>query len=401
MKRWFWVWASWSLLLGGGLARGVTLESLVERNNQFALEFYRQLSETPGNVITSPFSVSAVMAMAYAGAGGETAEQMAGALHFAEWEPHAYFYEYLLNLSMIGKKGALELQSAQSLWAEKSFPFQQAFLDTLQKLYRSELHPMDFKTDPDGSREQINAWVEQQTRSKIQNLLAPGMLDARTRLVLVNAVYFKGRWARPFDSSSTREMAFMVTPDEETNVMMMSRRGEYAYAEDDYAQWLELPYAGNDVSMVILLPKADQSLATLEAKGLEGVFSNGMQRVHSMEVEVMIPRFKVVSTFHLNVILQKMGIVDAFNPQQAVFSGMSDERGLYISDVVQKAFVEVNEEGTEAAAATAAAMRTTAMPVQPVVFQADHPFFFMIRERAMGGILFIGRVVDPTRLDAD
>jgi serpin B len=401
VNKWIWMWMSWSILLVGESTRGVTLESLVQRNNQFALEFYKQLGDSSGNVILSPFSVSAVMTMAYAGAAGETARQMADVLHFTGWVPHAYFYEYLLHLKMIGKKGSVELQSAQALWAEKNYTFEPSFLETLRNLYLSELQSADFKADPEVSREKINAWVEQQTRSKIQNLLAPGVLDERTRLVLVNAVYFKGQWAQPFDPARTHETTFMVTPDEETGVMMMSRRGEYAYAENEEAQWLELPYAGNEVSMILVLPKANHSLSSLESNRLDNLLHEGLQHLRPTEVEVMIPRFKMVSTFQLNVALQKLGMVDAFNEQQADFSGMSSEGGLYISDVVQKAFVEVNEEGTEAAAATAATMRTTSMPAQPVVFQADHPFFFMIREKAMGGILFMGRVVDPSRLDTD
>lgn len=395
------VWSGWCLLFGLCSGWGAATESLVERNNAFAFELYQSLGNTPGNLIASPFSLSVSMSMVHAGASGETARQISETMHFTGLDTGAAFHEFILHLKAMEEKASVQLRSAQSLWVDKSYAFREPFLNALKTYYFSELQPVDFMADAETARTEINAWVEQQTQDKIRNLLPPGTLNAMIRLVLVNAVYFKSQWAHPFDPSLTREMPFTIVPDEETNVMMMSRQGDYLYAEDDEAQWLELLYANQDLSMVILLPKATNGLSGVESKLTFAYFEDGLKKLHSRDVQVLMPRFKIVSSFVLNDVLQSMGVTEAFHVQKADFSGMSKRPGLWMSDVIHKVFVEVNEEGTEAAAATGAIMSLTSVPASPVVFQADRPFVFLIRERGQGGILFMGRVSDPTRLAAD
>ena len=269
------------------------------------------------------------------------------------------------------------------------------FLGLTGKHYGAGLREMDFAAAAEDARRTINAWVEEKTRDRIKDLIKPGVLNSMTRLVLTNAIYFKGDWARQFDEKATRQAPFWVAQEKKVDVPMRFQRARFKYAEMDSLQCLELPYVGEELSMVVLLPKERTGLDKLEASLNRENLQLWLGRMHKMKVSVHLPKFKMTREFQLGEMLQAMGMKDAFSPQWADFSGMNGKRDLFISAVIHKAFVDVNEEGTEAAAATAVGIQVTS--IQPErVFRADHPFLFLIRDTRSGVILFMGRVSDPS-----
>jgi serpin B len=290
------------------------------------------------------------------------------------------------------------LRVANALWAQESYKFLDSYTGPLREYYESEARNLDFIGKLEPSRQAINAWVEDRTEDKIKDLFPTGSLDSSTRLVLTNAVYFKGTWVDPFLRDETYDQPFR-SPGGELSVPMMHRSGassRYAYAETDSLQALELPYKGGDLSMLVLLPKGD------ELSGLEGALSQGLLdelygKLSVTRINVILPRFKFSSGYTLNTELSSLGMPTAFQYGPADFSGMDGSRDLYIGVVIHKAFVDVNEEGTEAAAATGVGMLAgSAMPPEkPLEFRADHPFIFLIRDNGSGAILFMGRMEDP------
>ncbi len=384
-------------------------------NNRFALDLYARLAtEKKGeNLFCSPFSISGALAMTSAGARGDTAAQMRKALHFTlkDEQLHPALGALIHDLNAAGEKGKFQLSVANALWAEKTHKFLPAFLDVNRRCYGAGLKTLDFKKDTEGARKTINAWVEKQTRDKIKELLRPGVLDEGTRLVLTNAVYFKGDWLSKFEKKETKDAPFHLTAGKSVKLPTMFQDGGFRYMKGDDFQLLELPYAGCWLSMVILLPKKIDGLAALEksltaeklAEWTGSSFPHAQWTVlHHRRVKVHLPRFKMISQFRLEKTLAALGMTDAFT-MKADFSGMDgipaeSDDSLYISAVVHKAFVEVNEEGSEAAAATAVVMDPKnghSTPPPPNVFRADHPFLFLIRDRKSGSILFIGRVMNP------
>jgi len=377
-------------------------------NNAFAADLYAQLRNTEGNLFFSPNSIEAALAMTYAGARGRTADQMARVLHVpqdmtgdinpaARREMHGGFAAFLKDLGAEkgpdGKPRGYQLSVANALWGQKGYVFLPEFLGLVKTNYGAGLTEVDFATDTEGARRTINAWVEKETRDKIKDLLKTGILVPATRLVLTNAIYFKGDWAAQFKKADTRDAPFHLAADRSVSVAMMNRRGEYGYVEQEGFQALKLPYVKDELSMVVLLPKKVDGLAAVEkslaAEGLHKWI--GLLRLR--EVIVAMPKYKITAEFELNRTLAAMGMPDAFS-DSADFSGMDGKKDLYISNVVHKAYVDVNEEGTEAAAATAVVMREFAavVPERPPVFRADHPFVFLIRHEKSGAILFMGRV---------
>jgi serpin B len=354
--------------------------------NQLTVDLYEKLSvENAGNLFFSPYSISSALAMTYGGARGETAEQMEQTLHFGGPEAtHPAFSFLRKTLNDIEEKGHIQLRVANALWPQKDYAFLPDYLALTKEFYGSEIHAVDYRTDSEGARRKINDWVEEQTNDRIQNLIAEGALSPLTRLVLANAIYFKGEWASQFKKENTRPSPFTLLDGPKIDVPMMSRTGDFKLAHTEEIQALELPYEGEDLSMLILLPNPGEDLALPWPADLE---------FNEMEVMVQLPKFKLEAEFYLGRTLASMGMPLAFS-SQADFSGMDGTRNLFIDEVIHKAFVEVNEEGTEAAAATAVVMRTTSMPPQ---FVADRPFLFLIRENAAGTILFIGRVTDPSQ----
>jgi serpin B len=370
----------------------------VKGNTEFALRLYGQLCGRDGNLFLSPYSVSTALAMTYAGARGQTATDMAHALDFT-LEPdrlHRAFAALRADLNEGGKKKDYELSVANALWGQKNFGFLPDFLDLTSRDYGAPLHQVDFMQDTEVARRTINAWVEEQTHDRIKDLLPRGILTGDTRLVLTNAIYFKGFWADQFKKDATREEAFHTGGGATVKAPLMHRTGRYGYLDGGDFQALELPYRGKHLSMMVLLPKQADSLAALEGKLTAANLARWLGRLRPQEVQVALPRFKMTRQFSLKDTLQALGMRRAFIAGGADFNGMSGTNGrrLFISAVVHKAFVDVNEEGTEAAAATGVAIATFSARLTPV-FRGDHPFVFLIRDNRSGSVLFLGRLTNP------
>ncbi|MCL5281324.1 MAG: serpin family protein [Planctomycetes bacterium] len=381
-------------------------------NNCFALQLYQRLQGEKGNLFFSPYSISTALAMTYAGARGRTQEQMAQTLclptskevvqKLAEGrEPLApedfakAFGKIIKDLNARGDKGTYELRVANALWGQQDFEFLPSFAKLVEDRYDGHLERVDFVQAAEKARQTINAWVEKQTNGKIKDLIGPGLLDSMTRLVLTNAVYFKGTWASQFQKEGTQDGPFTLLDGSQVQAPMMNQQARFGYAEADGLQVLEMPYVGQELSMVVLLPKESAGIGDLEKALTAENVSKWLGGIRKQEVIVAVPKFKMTHKFSLGDVLQAMGMTDAFS-RQADFSGMTGRRDLFISAVVHQAYVDVNEEGTEAAAATGVTMKLTAIaPGRIPVFRADHPFLFLIRDIRSGSILFLGRMMNP------
>ncbi len=371
---------------------------IVRGNTAFATALYARLREMKGNLFFSPYSISTALAMTYAGARGTTQKQMADVLNFSmeREQLHRAFGSLEAELNAVREKGDVELTVANALWAQEGHALIEEFLEVVRKSYEAGLNFADFKNDPEGARAEINAWVEEKTNYKIKDLIQEGVLNSLTRLVLTNAIYFKGIWENAFDEALTKEEPFHISSSTRVNAPLMYQRENFGYMENEHLQMLEMRYAGEELSMVVLLPRDIDGLEQVERLLDAATLTAWMQTLGRREVDVHLPRFKTTSEFKLKEALEAMGMSDAFDAGSADFSGMDPEKSFYVSAVIHKAFVDVNEEGTEAAAATAVvATRASAMKAPPV-FRADHPFLFLIRHNSSGSILFLGRVVDPT-----
>jgi serine protease inhibitor len=372
---------------------------VVEGNNAFAVALYHQLSHQAANLFFSPESISTALAMAYAGARGNTASEMAKALHFTvpPGQLHPAMGALLRDLN--AAHSDYQLNVANALWAQQGYTFLDQFLTLLKSDYGAGLQQVDFKGAPEAARSTINHWVEQQTQDKIKDLLAPGALRTDTRLVLTNAIYFKGTWQTQFDKAQTRNEDFYLSQTKSAAAPLMHREGSFGYFDGGTFQILEVPYKSNALSLIVLLPKERSGLSGLEDSMTASNMQQWLSQVAPVsKVIVTIPRFKSTQEFELSTALRALGMPQAFGAG-ADFSGMTGQRDFAISAVIHKAFVDVNEEGTEAAAATAVTMRALAMRAPgppPPVFRADHPFIFFIRDNGSRSILFMGRMTDPT-----
>ncbi len=373
--------------------------AVAKDGNEFATDLYARLhSDSPGNLFFSPYSISVALAMTDAGAAGETETQMAKVLHFQLSETKVHPAYGALQKLMVSddKTPDFQLRVANRLWGQKGFAFLPEFLAITKTDYGADLGLLDFK-QTEAARQSINAWVEQQTDDKIRDLLAPGVLDASTRLVLTNAIYFKARWSSEFSKSATTDAPFHLSASEQISVPTMNHTHQLAYGAFDELQVLEMPYANHRLSMLILLPAKIDGLSDLEQRLTSDNLQKWSAALAPRRVNVHLPKFKTTCQFSLAEVLASMGMSLAFS-DKADFSRMSTQESLYISAVIHKAFVDVNEEGTEAAAATAIAMRAmgrAAAPEKPVDFRADHPFVFVIRENRTQSVLFLGRLVSP------
>ncbi len=373
---------------------------LVAGNTQFALDLYGRLKSGDGNLFFSPCSISTCLSMTWAGARGSTASQMAHALHL-DGNPalvHSQFAELQKQLNAIQEKKKVALNIANGLWAQQDRHFLPAYFKIARDDYGAQVHQADFRTAAEPTRLEINNWVSIMTSDRIKDLIPPDAVNADTRLVLVNAIYFKGRWSEPFKKNETRPAPFKMESGQEVTASFMHDTQSFGYAETNGLQLLELTYAGGDLSMVVLLPAETGSFKKFEDSLTADKLSLWLCELHDQHVEVFLPKFKLTEQFSLNDTLAAMGMTDAFTPS-ADFSGMDGSRDLFISAVVHKAFVEVNEEGTEAAAATGVTAVASAVmePVNVSIFRADHPFVFLIRDVHSGSILFLGRVTDPKK----
>jgi serpin B len=381
------------------------LENLSAGNSAFAVDLYQSIREGDGNLFFSPYSISLALAMTYGGARGQTAQQMAEVLHFSlpDEQVHAGFNALDLELGSRNNEGdemmpGFKLNIANSAWAQYDRPFEQDYLDLLAENYGAGLYLTDFSQDPEGSRLAINEWVSEETEEKIEDLIPPGAIDALTRLVLANAIYFNAAWQTVFDANLTEEAPFYLLDGSQINVPMMAHSSatHLGYVRGDGYQAVELPYNGGQLSMVLLVPEAD-SFADFEANLTTEQLAQILGSLKYQQVEFRMPKFTFESDLGLASTLKQLGMQDAFTPEAADFSGIDGTREMVIKDVIHKAFVDVNEEGTEAAAATAVIIGLTSMVNTEVQMTVDHPFIFLIHDKPTGTILFLGRVLDPTQ----
>ncbi|XP_026002780.1 leukocyte elastase inhibitor-like isoform X1 [Astatotilapia calliptera] len=380
------------------------MSAVSSSNTAFALELFRTLSQTnpAGNIFVSPLSIGAALATVYEGAKGDTAAQITQALSFSSGEGvHANFQK--LNAEINSPSASYILKLANRLYGENIAHFLPDFIDVTHRNYLADPITVDFIGDPEACRAAINSWVEQQTENKIKDLLKPGTVNKDTRLALVNAVYFKGNWRNPFKEANTKEMPFEIRQNETVPVQMMHQRKKlpYNYIADHDLQILELPYVGEELSMFILLPKESSDgsgpLLKLEKELTQERLNEWTDRknmsTHS-EVVLHLPKFKLEEDYELNDPLAKLGMKNVFCAGSADLSGMNGEPGLFLSTMAHKAFVEVNEEGTEATAATGAVIKLESF-IPDTHFTADHPFLFFIRYNETKSILFFGRFSSP------
>jgi len=374
---------------------------LVEGNTAFALDLYAKLSSEPGNVFYSPHSISTALAMTYAGARGTTETQMADALEFrlpqSQLHPAFNWLDLELESRGQGASGAdgqpFRLRVANALFAQTGYHFESAFLDTLALNYGAGVNLLDFVEETEPSRDKINAWVDEATEGRIDELIPQGVLTPATVLVLTNAVYFNASWATPFEEDQTTDEPF-TTPNGTVTARMMHNSAELTYAQGSGYQAVALPYDGDELDMVVVVPDAGTLgafEASLDAAKLDEVFTG----LSSAQVQLGLPKFETRFKTSLVEHMKALGMIDAFSGE-ADLSGMDGTRSLFIQDILHEAFVKVNEAGTEAAAATAVVVGRTSVPPQQVTLTVDRPFLFFIRDRATGAVVFAGRIVDPT-----
>ena len=378
----------------GSTEEGV--RQVVDANNRFAFELYSELSKTEkGNIFFSPYSIFSAIAMTYEGARGQTADEVKSVFHFPDIDVLRSNFAAIYN-SINRETDAYELRTGNALWIQQDYPILESYISIVERYYGGKAANLDFVGKTEESRQTINSFIEEQTNGKIKDLIPPGYLDTMTRLVLTNVIYFKGMWKWEFNESETREEDFKVTPTHVVKVPMMHMKPENAtfkYADLEELQILELPYKGDEISMLILLPK--DGLESIESSLTVEKLNEWKSQMQETKLdEIYLPKFKVDTKYFLKDALSRMGMPTIFSPGEADLSGISDSRELYVGFVIHQAYVEVNEEGTEAAAATAVGIELTAI-MPKIVFKADHPFIFIIQQRDTGNILFLGRVVNP------
>jgi serpin B len=375
------------------------LPALTQGGARFAAALYGQLraappASVPKNIFFSPLSIRSALAMTYAGARGDTAAQMASALDLQLPADRVHSAHAAQRAALAGAvSGEQVLAIANRLWGQRGEGFLQSFLQLTRSYYGAGLAELDFRGDAEGARQTINTWVAELTRQKIPELIKPGVVDGSTALVLTNAIYFKGQWARRFDPAQTKSEPFQRLSGGPVQAPMMRQKARFAFAQDPLVHVVELPYVGDRLAMLLIVPKEKDGLARAEAALASGGLTPWLGALAPAEVDLSLPRFRVEADFELSAPLRALGMVQAFNPS-ADFSAINGRPGLFISAVVHSAFVEVQEEGTEAAAATGVVMTRSLPQVHRVA--ADRPFIFAIRDRESGALLFLGRLVDPS-----
>ena len=372
------------------------LVALVEGNNQFALDLYKKLAETEkGNLFFSPYSISSALAMTYAGARGQTAEEMAKVLGIAKLgdKVHPAHASLAYKLKSAGGKDKPEFHIANALWGQQGLPFKPEFLQLTRKHYGAGLQEVNFG-DTENARGTINKWVGEQTREKIPELLKPGVLSNDTKLVLTNAIYFKADWLRPFDKDWTQDGPFHRTPTEKVTVPFMQQKASFRVAATGDARVLELPYVGGEYAMLIVLPNKPEDFgrvqATLTGESVKGWFAKATEH----EYDIMLPKFKMQMAVNLIPALKQLGMTTAFAESSADFSNCEESKRLFIGSVEHQATIDVDESGTTAAAATEVSIRLLSAGPRFIV---DRPFLVIIRSKQTGAIVFIGKVLNPKR----
>jgi len=375
------------------------LDTLVDGNTAFAFDLYKILKDEKGNLFYSPYSISQALAMTYAGARGETEKQMAAALEFRLAQDRLHYNFNALDVILAsrgqgaaGKDGkGFRLNIVNAIWGQQGFEFLDSYLDTLAENYGAGLRLLDFINETEPSRITINDWVSDQTEQRIKDLIPPGAIDAMTRLVLTNAIYFNAAWENQFDEKATTNGDFHVLDGSTVTVPTMHQSQSFGYASGDGYLAVELPYDGEELSMVIVMPEAgsfDSFEATLSDEKITGIISS----IGPQYIMLSMPKWEYDYTLGLKDALTRLGMGQAFTAS-ADFSGMDGRKDLYIQDVLHKAFVSVDEAGTEAAAATAVIVGIVSLPAEVTI---DRPFIYFIRDIETGAILFVGRVIDPS-----
>lgn len=372
-------------------------EAAVAAVNSLAVDLYRKFAEDGKNLCFSPYSISTAFAMTYAGARGETADEMQRTFCYGTGIHNAN--RILAGNLLNAPEEAGELLIANSIWPARGLRLRKQFESVVRKDYFSEVLPQDYRRQAERSRSTINDWVAEKTRERITDILQQGSVRADTKMVLVNAIYFKAPWMSPFSENKTADADFYISPDEETRVRMMEATDSFQYADFGDAQVLKLPYRQGVFSMMLILPRDKDGLGKVEESLRADRIARCQTELGHRKVNVFLPKFKTEQTFELVSALADLGMRSAFHPGSADFSGITGRRDLYINTAVHKAFVEVDEAGTEAAAATAIGMRMSLAPMDRpediVIFRADHPFIYMIQDDLSGAILFMGKVVNP------
>ncbi len=377
------------------------LSTVVDGNTAFAVDMYGWMAaEDEGNLFFSPFSMSSALSMTYAGAGSDTATEMAEVLHVSGDEADWHEAFGALTRDLNGDMGrGYTLHIANRIFGQTGFPWKQPFLDVNDLDYGAPLEELDYNADPEAAREHINAWVADQTQDLIDELLKPGVVGVDTRMVLTNAIYFLGDWQAEFDPDLTTDQAFFA-PAGEVSAPLMHQTGPFELGYDAEAEVsvLRMPYVDDEVSMLVILPDADDGLADVEAQLSSEALAAWSASLVEQEVEVFLPKLEMRYELSMKDALSDLGMPKAFDEVNADFSGMVDtaQHQLYISDVVHEAYVRVDEEGTEAAAATAVVVNELTSVVETELFRADHPYLFLIQDDLTGSVLFMGRVVDPS-----
>jgi len=372
------------------------IQEVVDANNRFTFDLYSELNKSEdGNIFYSPYSISAALAMTYEGAKEQTADEMKSVFHFPESSILRPNFAAIYNNINEGA-GDYELKTGNALWTQQDYPFLEDYTSRVEKYYGGKTANLDFIRETEKSRQTINTFIEEQTNNKIKDLIPAGTLDSTTRLVLTNAIYFKGNWKWEFDKTNTIEEDFTITPDNIVKTPMMSMSPEEAtfnYASTEELQILELPYKGDDISMLVLLPAGN--LEAIESSLTAEKLNEYKAQMKETKLDsISFPKFEFDAKYFMKDALSALGMPTAFSGG-ADFSGMTGGKDLFVGFVIHQAYVKVDEEGTEAAAATAVGMKLTAI-IPTNVFRANHPFIFIIQDKQNGNILFLGRVIDPT-----
>ncbi|MBX7105169.1 MAG: serpin family protein [Gemmataceae bacterium] len=384
-----------ALLFAGLFTAGVAVAGkpdISRGNNTFALDLFAKLRAREGNLFVSPFSISAALAMTEAGARGDTLAEMAKVLHLpGDATTHDEFGKLIADLQTPNAKSGYQLRIANAVWGGKGLVFRPEYIDLTQKHYGGGLKQVNFGNPPEAMKT-INSWVEDQTNNKIKDLLRPGNIDANTEFVITNAVYFKDSWTHAFQKGATQDAPFFAATGE-VKAPLMRVNKSFPYFAGDGLQAVELPYRGGRLGMVVLLPQARDGLAALEASLTQEKLEGWLKAMATKDGTVWLPKFKIEDRMNVENTLKEMGMRKAFTGE-ADFGGMTSGSRLMIDQVIHQTYIAVDEEGTEAAAATAVTGVRGAAPVrrEPFEFRADHPFLFVIRDRQTGAILFLGRV---------
>lgn len=382
-------------LAASSLHAEMTAEDIADSINKLTFDF---LAETDNvNNFFSPYSISAALAMTYAGARGETGKEMAQVLYFSEQhEPfHRAFHQLNKEIEEREQEGII-INIANALWADNTMELKDNYLNLTEKFYEAGVNKVDFINEPQRSREIINQWVEEETEDKIKDLLEPGSITPLTRLVLTNAIYFLGDWHTVFPEENTRDMTFYPRPEQEIEVPFMQQKGSFKYLDEEDCRIVEIPYKDKELAMVIILPGEDMPLDRFVEELDYERYNSLIDRMFPLKIDLQIPKFEFESKYNLKDLFTRLGMAKAFTAR-ADFSGMTGtDKEFFIDEIIHQAFVEVDEKGTEAAAATAVTMRTLSIRDEdPPIFRADRPFLFFIRDTHTGAILFAGTLYNP------